>query len=121
MPRMSPRPHIDATTTDLETALRTTGAVRTFTDRPVTRAEVIRILDVARFAPSGGNQQPWHVVTVESPRVRAQLGTLIVDSAKEYIALAQAAWQELAPDLEDGRARSASGDEREATEGTTKA
>jgi len=30
--------------TDLETALRTTGAIREFTDRPVTRAEVARIL-----------------------------------------------------------------------------
>lgn len=75
---------------DLETALRTTGAIREFTDRPVTRAEVTHLLDVARFAPSGGNQQPWHVVSVEDPAVRAGLGTLIVDTAKEYLALGRA-------------------------------
>ena len=77
-------------TADLETALRTTGAIREFTDRAVSRAEVARILDVARFAPSGGNQQPWHVVLVEAPEARAGLGALIVSSAKEYVALGRA-------------------------------
>lgn len=75
---------------DLETALRTTGSVREFTDRPVTRADVARILDVARFAPSGGNQQPWHVVSVEATTVRDALGERIVSAAKEYVALGRA-------------------------------
>jgi nitroreductase len=79
-----------ARTGDLETALRTTGSVREFTDRPVTREELVQILDVARFAPSGGNQQAWHVVSVEDRAVRARIGELIVASAKEYLALAQA-------------------------------
>jgi len=77
-------------TNDLETALRTTGAVREFTDRPVSRAEVARVLDVARFAPSGGNQQPWYVVSVEAPAVRDALGARIISAAKEYVALRQA-------------------------------
>jgi nitroreductase len=79
----------DPRTGDLETALRTTGAIREFTDRPVTRDEIARILDVARFAPSGGNQQAWRVVSLEDPTVRARIGDLIVASAKEYLALAQ--------------------------------
>lgn len=95
MPRRAPewrmaanlRPVPPPDVPDLETALRTTGAIREFTDRPVTRAEVARILDVARFAPSGGNQQPWHVVSVEDPAIRSGLGVLIVDTAKEYLAL----------------------------------
>lgn len=80
----------DPATDNLETALRTTGAIREFTDRPVSRAEVARILDVARFAPSGGNQQPWHVVSVEAPETRDALGALIVSAANEYVALARA-------------------------------
>ena len=76
-------------TDDLETALRTTGSIREFTDRPVTRDEITQILDVARFAPSGGNQQAWHVVSLEDPAVRARIGELLVASAKEYLALAQ--------------------------------
>jgi len=80
----------NARTTDLETALRTTAAIREFTDRSVSRDEIARILDVARFAPSGGNQQAWHVVSVEDAATRARLGELIVASAKEYLALTQA-------------------------------
>ncbi len=74
----------------LEAALRTTGAIRSFTDRAVTRAELARILDVARFAPSGGNQQPWHVVVVEDPDVRSRLGVLITETAREYVTLSAA-------------------------------
>ncbi|MBM3659586.1 MAG: nitroreductase family protein [Actinobacteria bacterium] len=84
---MTPTP---TATSDLETALRTTAAIRTFTDRPVNRAEVARILDVARFAPSGGNQQPWHVVSVEAPALRTALGERIVLAAREYVALGRA-------------------------------
>ena len=36
-------------------------SVRAFLDRTVDRATIAEILDVARFAPSGGNLQPWHV------------------------------------------------------------
>ncbi|MEN9822045.1 MAG: hypothetical protein RLZ04_471, partial [Actinomycetota bacterium] len=49
---------------DLRTALRTTGTVRGFTDQPVDDALLVEILDDARFAPSGGNKQPWRVAVV---------------------------------------------------------
>ncbi len=55
---------------DLTEALRTTGAVREFTDEPVEDATVFRLLDIARFAPSGGNRQAWRVVLVKDPAVR---------------------------------------------------
>ncbi|MEZ5895782.1 MAG: nitroreductase [Parvularculaceae bacterium] len=40
-------------------------STRAFLDRPVSEDEVHAILDIAKFAPSGGNAQPWrvHVVT----------------------------------------------------------
>jgi nitroreductase len=75
---------------DLEFVLRTTGAVREFTDRRITRTEISRVLDVARFAPSGGNQQPWHVVSVEDASIRSRLHEMIVSTGKEYLALRQA-------------------------------
>ena len=50
------------------TALRTTGAARDFTDEPVSRATVRDLLDDARFAPSGGNRQPWRVARRRGPR-----------------------------------------------------
>ena len=42
-----------------EELLRSTGAVRAFTSDPVDPALVHELLDEARFAPSGGNRQPW--------------------------------------------------------------
>ena len=36
-------------------------ANRRFTDRPVSQRMIEDILEVARFAPSGANIQPWHV------------------------------------------------------------
>jgi len=51
---------------DITEALRTTAAVRDFTGEPVDDATVAAILDDARFAPSGGNRQPWRVAVVRS-------------------------------------------------------
>lgn len=40
-------------------------STRAFLDRPVPETEIREILEVAKYAPSGGNLQPWkvHVVT----------------------------------------------------------
>jgi nitroreductase len=55
---------------DLIETLRSTGAVREFTDEPVGDDVVARILDTARFAPSGGNAQARHVVVIKDPGLR---------------------------------------------------
>lgn len=49
---------------DLLTALRQRRSCRAFTAAPVPRATLEAILDAARWAPSGGNIQPWRVVAV---------------------------------------------------------
>jgi nitroreductase len=45
-------------------ALRSRISIRQFKPDPVPEALVRDILDVARFAPSGGNLQPWKVIAV---------------------------------------------------------
>jgi nitroreductase len=75
---------------DLIDALRTTGAVREFTDEPVPDETVLRILDTARFAPSGGNRQGWRVVVVRDATVRRRLRDLYLEGWYEYLALAAA-------------------------------
>ncbi|HUF99103.1 MAG TPA: nitroreductase family protein [Ilumatobacter sp.] len=69
---------------DLREALRTTGAVRSFTDRPVANEVLVDVLDTARFAPSGGNRQPWKVTVVNDRELRRQLGTLMQPTWNEY-------------------------------------
>lgn len=75
---------------DLQRALRTTGAVRRFRDEPVPDAVVHRILDTARFAPSGGNRQGWRVVVVQSPSVRAALRDAYLEGWYQYLAISAA-------------------------------
>src|SRR5574338_561956 len=66
--------------------MRTTGAVRAFTDEPVPAATLHRILDDARFAPSGGNKQGWHVTVVRDRAVRRRLADLSAATWARYLA-----------------------------------
>lgn len=70
---------------DLRDGLRTTGAVRGFTGDAVPDDIVGQILDDARFAPSGGNQQPWRVAVVKDPTVRLELAALMRPVWEEYM------------------------------------
>lgn len=49
---------------DVDTALKTRISTRVFKPDPLPQALVRDILDVARWAPSGGNVQPWKVIAV---------------------------------------------------------
>lgn len=65
---------------------RTTGAARRFTTDRVEPAVVHQLLDDARFAPSGGNRQPWKVAVIDDRAVRRQLGDLMQPVWDSYIA-----------------------------------
>jgi nitroreductase len=71
---------------ELDEVLRTTGAVREFTDEPVSDEVLHRILDTARFAPSGGNRQGVHVTVVRAPATRERLVELSLTGARRYTA-----------------------------------
>ena len=49
---------------DVTTALQSRVSTRCFRPDPVPDALIYDILDVARWAPSGGNLQPWQVIVV---------------------------------------------------------
>ena len=62
---------------------------RSFTDNVVNDATVHAILDDARFAPSGGNRQPWRVALVKDRPIRHQLAAAMKPVWNAYIALDQ--------------------------------
>ena len=85
---------------DLYDVMRTTAAVREYTDDPLPDEVLMRILDNARFAPSGGNRQGTHVVIVRDAHTRDQLADLGVPGAQRYIAQlrnGESPWNPLQP------------------------
>lgn len=71
---------------ELYDVMRTTGAVRRFTDDPLPDDILQRILDNARFAPSGGNRQGVHVIAVRDRGIREALAALCATGARRYVA-----------------------------------
>lgn len=82
---------------ELREALRTTGAVRDFSDRPVGDDVLYRVLETARFAPSGGNRQAWRVVVLKDPVARARIRDLYLHGWYQYVAMTQAGLVPWAP------------------------
>jgi nitroreductase len=70
---------------DLSEALRGTGSARRFTEETVSDTTIAAILDDARFAPSGGNRQPWRVAVVKDPSIRRHIADLMTAVWNEYL------------------------------------
>jgi nitroreductase len=82
---------------DLVATLRSTGAARQFHPEPIADDVLERLLDTARFAPSGGNRQGWRVIVVKDPAARVALRDLYLSGWYEYLALVSAGLVPWAP------------------------
>ncbi|MXG88771.1 nitroreductase family protein [Nocardioides flavescens] len=71
---------------ELYDVMRTTAAVREFTGDPLPDEVLHRILDHARFAPSGGNRQGAHLVLVTDQEARERLAELNELAVRRYMA-----------------------------------
>src|SRR6202789_4203350 len=71
---------------DLHDVMRTTAAVREFTGDPLPDDVLERILDNARFAPSGGNRQGARVIVIRDGVTRQALAELTATGARRYAA-----------------------------------
>lgn len=75
-------PHLPAGADSVEAAISTRCSIRAFLPTEVPEALVLRILDIARRAPSGTNMQPWQVTVLRGAAL-ASLGARL-----EQLALA---------------------------------
>ena len=75
---------------ELYEVMRTTFAAREFTEQQVSDATIAKILEQARFAPSGGNRQGWQVLVVRDDGSRARLRELIEPQMQRYVAQVKA-------------------------------
>jgi nitroreductase len=85
---------------ELYDVMRTTPAVREFTDEPLDDSVLGRILDNARFAPTGGNRQGIRVIVVRDDGTRSALADLSLPAARRYtaqIANGESPWNPLHP------------------------
>ena len=88
---------------DLYEAMRCAPTSRRFTDEPVAREQLLRALDAARFAPSGGNRQGWRVVVVEDVERRTALRDLYLPRWRAYLELTGGAQMLAEPERFDER------------------
>jgi nitroreductase len=89
---------------ELYDVMRTTFAAREFTDDPLPDATLAKILEHARFAPSGGNRQGWHVIVVRERATRDVLAAATAPAAKRYAAqqkLGESPWNTIIPTKAD--------------------
>jgi nitroreductase len=70
---------------DLYEAMRCAPTTRRFSSDPVPRETLWRVLEAARFAPSGGNRQGWRVIAVQDARTRRALRDLYQPHWREYM------------------------------------
>ena len=88
------------TSVELYDVMRTTSAVRRFTDDPLPDEVLRTILDNARFAPSGGNRQGTQIVVVRDDATRRVLVELTEPPVRRYMAQRLAGenpWNTVAP------------------------
>jgi nitroreductase len=84
--------------------MRTSFACREFTADPVSDTDIVALLDVARFAPSGGNRQGWKVVVVRDPATKEALVDLSLPALRLYLAQRAAGenpWNTIEPSAVD--------------------
>jgi nitroreductase len=85
---------------ELYDVMRSTPAVREFTDDPLPDDVLGRILDSARFAPTGGNRQGVRVVVLRDQDTRSALADLGLTAARRYtaqLANGESPWNPLQP------------------------
>lgn len=56
------------------------GTVRHFKPDPVSGEELEKVLQAARWAPSGANTQPWDFIVIKNPKLKEKIAHIFVES-----------------------------------------
>jgi len=67
--------------------LRSRRSIRRYEDKPVSREKMMKLLDIARFAPSGHNSQAISYLVVEGAENLMRLSRIVVEWMREAVKL----------------------------------
>lgn len=68
-----------------EQFLRSRRSIRNFKEKPVERRKLEKLLEIACFAPSAKNNQPWHWTVVEDPDDVRRYAGMVIDWMRSVI------------------------------------
>ena len=68
-----------------EQFLRSRRSIRNFKNKPVERDKLEKLLEIACFAPSAKNSQPWHWTVVEAPADVRRLAVMVIEWMQSVI------------------------------------
>lgn len=58
---------------DFLTMMQQRKSCRAYLDKPVSREDLLKIVEAGRLTPSACNSQPWHFIVVDSPEGKEKL------------------------------------------------
>ena len=91
--------------TDLYETMSTLRAVRRLRPDPIPADVMERVLQAACWAPTGGNQQPWRVIVVDSPEKKQQLADIYKPEWDRYAAGFAKRLEAMAPEAQEAWGR----------------
>jgi nitroreductase len=70
---------------DLISIMKERRSTRSFTDEQILPGELDVLLEMATWAPSGGNQQSWLFTAIQDPDVLDHINELVISGFEDYI------------------------------------
>ena len=78
---------------DITQAIETRRSIRSYTEEPVTKAELVKLVDLAIKAPTGSGMEPWGFVVLqdrqEIDELSERIKKKVLDHLEEYPQFAQ--------------------------------
>src|SRR4030066_2540323 len=62
--------------------LKSRRSIRAYKPDPIPDEFVQKIIEAARWAPSGGNSQPWEFIVIKKKEIKDRIADLFVESTK---------------------------------------
>ncbi len=84
--RYSPNITPERALADFHDVMRRRRSIRHFSDRPVSRETIERLVTIAASAPSGANKQPWRFVAVQDAAVKRSIRVAAEHEEREFYA-----------------------------------